>query len=462
MQYVPHDYQRYAQQRIIDTPKILLALEMGLGKTAITLNAINELIYYRWEVRRVLVIAPKKVAEATWQKEASKWDQLRNLRFSTVLGTQPQRIRALNTPADVYVTNRDNVQWLVDHYRNDWPFDMVVLDESSSFKNSRSQRFRALKLVLSRINRLVELTGTPAPQGPIDLWAQVYLLDQGKRLGRTLTAYRDAYFVPDQRSRTQIYSYKPRDGAQQTIEAAISDIVVAMKTDDYLTLPPRITEEVPVELDAKARKAYRDLERDLLLQVEDQVITAGTAAVLNGKLLQLCGGAVYDGCGGVVPVHSCKLDAFLETVDALQGEHVLVYYWYAHECDRLQELLRSQRKHLTVRVYSGAEDEALWNSGQVDVLLAQPASCAYGLNLQHGGRHIIWFTLPNWNLELFEQANKRLHRQGQEKPVLIHPLIVQGGTDQDVMAALTSKGDVQESLMQALKARIEKYKEETT
>ncbi len=461
MQYSPHAYQAYATGRIIDTPKVALLLGMGLGKTVITLTAINELIYYRWEVRRALIVAPKKVAEATWQKEARKWDHLQNLRISTVLGTQAQRVKALNQPADIYITNRDNVPWLVDYYQHSWPFDMVVLDESSSFKNSRSQRFKALKLMLPRISRLVELTGTPAPNGLTDLWAQIYLLDQGKRLGRTLTAYRDMYFDPDQRSRTQIYSYKPRDGAKESIEAAISDIAISMQAEDYLALPDMVMEEVPVMLDAKAEKAYTDLERDLLLEVEDQTITAGTAAVLNGKLLQLCGGAVYDGDGHVVPVHNCKEEAFLELVEALQGEHALVYYWFAHERERILNLLHTKRKDLRVRVYQGEADEAAWNAGEVDILLAQPASCAYGLNLQQGGHHVIWYTLPNWNLELFEQANKRLHRQGQEFPVLIHILNVQGGMDEDVMRSLMGKGDTQDALLRALKARVEKYRKET-
>ena len=350
--------------------------------------------------------------------------------------------------------------WLVEHYQHDWPFDMVVLDESSSFKNSQSRRFKALKLELPRISRLVELTGTPAPNGLTDLWAQIYLLDQGKRLGRTLTAYRDMYFDPDQRSRTQIYSYKPRDGAKESIEAAIQDIAISMQAEDYLSLPDMVTEEVPVVLDTKAEKAYTDLERDLLLEVEDQTITAGTAAVLNGKLLQLCGGAVYDGDGHVAQVHSCKEEAFLELVEALQGEHAMVCYWFAHERDRLMELLKTKRKDLRARVYRGPEDETAWNAGEVDILLVQPASCAYGLNLQQGGHHVIWYTLPNWNLELFEQANKRLHRQGQEFPVLIHILNVQGGMDEDVMQSLTGKGDTQESLLRALKARIEKYRKE--
>lgn len=408
----------------------------------------------------MLIIAPKKVAEATWQKEARKWDHLQNLRFSTVLGTQNQRVKALNLPADIYVTNRDNVQWLVEYYQHDWPFDMVVLDESSSFKNSRSGRFKALKLELPRIARLVELTGTPAPNGLTDLWAQIYLLDQGKRLGRTLTAYRDMYFDPDQRSRTQIYSYKPRDGAKESIEAAISDIAISMQESDYLDLPPMMTEEIPVALDAKAEKAYTDLERDLLLEVEGQVVTAGTAAVLNGKLLQLCGGALYDGDGHMIPVHSCKEEAFLELIEALQGEHALVYYWFAHERDRILKLLHAKRKDLRARVYQGEADEAAWNAGEVDILLAQPASCAYGLNLQQGGHHVIWYTLPNWNLELFEQANKRLHRQGQKQPVMVHILSVLSGMDEDVLRALTDKGDTQEALLRALKARIEKYRKE--
>lgn len=422
----------------------------------ITLTAINELKYNRWAVSRVLVIAPKKVAEATWGKEAQKWDHLRHMKIVTILGSAAQRIRALNTPADVWIINRENVPWLVDHYRNDWPFDMVVLDESSSFKNHQAKRFKALKLVRPRIRRLVELTGTPAPNGLIDLWAQIYLLDGGARLGRTITQYRQMFFDPDKRSRTQIYTYAPKEGADNTIQAAISDICVSMKAEDYLTLPDYIDEEIPVALDAPALKQYGKLERELLLEVDDETITAGTAAVLTNKLLQLCNGAVYNNDSGVTDIHGCKLEAFMETVEQLGGAHALVFYSFRHDLDRVVAAL--SKTGLRVRAYGGPADDEAWNAGEVDILLAHPASCAYGLNLQNGGHHVIWFGLT-WSLEQYQQANKRLHRQGQMHPVVVHHLVVQGGVDEDVMSALQSKGDTQEALMQALKARIEKVRE---
>lgn len=402
-----------------------------------------------------MVIAPKKVAEATWQKEAARWDHLAHLRFSGVMGSVQKRIRALASPADVYMLGRDNVDWLVDYYRNDWPFDMVVLDESTSFKNSRAKRFRALKLVSPRITRMVELTGTPMPNGLEDIFAQMYLLDGGTRLGRTLSSFRESFCTQDWAHPGQQYrTYSPQDGALDRVQQAISDICVSMKAEDYLELPEFIADDVPVVLDDKATKAYRQMERELLLQVDEQTITAGTAAVLNGKLLQLCSGAVYDTQGAIAEIHRCKLDAFLEVIEQLSGEHVLVFYWFQHERDRILEAL--QKSKLQVRVYSGPADEEDWNAGEIDVLLAHPASCGYGLNLQKGGHHAVWYTLPNWNLELYQQANKRLHRQGQKYPVIVHHLLVQDGVDVDMAASLDGKKDAQEAMMEALKARIEK------
>lgn len=455
VRFEPHPYQRYAIERITAEPNVGMFLEMGLGKTVITLTAVNELRYNRWQVCRCLVIAPKKVAEGTWTQEAQKWDHLRHLRIVPVLGTQKKRVEALCTPADVWVINRENVPWLVDYLRGDWPFDMVVLDESSSFKNSRSKRFRALKLVRGRISRLVELTGTPAPNGMEDLWAQIFLLDGGMRLGRTLSSFRETFFRQDKGYPGQPYrTYTPMPGAAEEIREAISDICVSMKAEDYLTLPPYVEDVVPVVLDSKARKAYDKMERDMLLEVDDAQITAGSAAVLNGKLLQLCSGAVYDAEGQVVPIHGCKIEAFLETVEQLRGEHVLVFYWFQHDKARLLEALEGTGKR--VRVYQSAQEERDWNTGEIDILLAHPASTAYGLNLQQGGHHVIWFSYPNWTLELYQQANARLYRQGQRYPVISHMLVVQGGVDVDVVAALRDKGDAQESLMQALKARIRK------
>lgn len=456
MIYEPYPYQQYCAARIVADAAVGLFLDMGLGKTVITLDAINTLRYDRWAVQRVLIIAPKKVAEGTWTKEAQKWEHLRHLRISAVLGSQQKRLRALATPADIYVINRDNVAWLVDYFKNAWPFDMVVLDESSSFKNSQSKRFKALKLVRSRINRLVELTGTPASNGLIDLWAQIYLLDGGARLGRTLGQYRERFFDPDKRSRTQIFSYTPKDGSMEYIQQAIGDICVSMKAEDYLNLPDRMFDDVPVVLDDKARKAYRQLERDLLLELDEGQITAASAGVLTGKLLQLCNGAVYDSEKRPLAIHNCKVEAFLEVLEQLNGQHCLVFYNFQHDRDRLLAAL--EQLGLRVRVYQNAADEDAWNAGEIDVLLAHPASCAYGLNLQNGGHHIVWFGLT-WSLEQYEQANKRLHRQGQRHPVIVHHLAVQGGMDEDVIDSLRAKGDTQEALMDALKARIKKARE---
>lgn len=455
MIFNPYPYQQYCIDSIIYNRAVGLFLDMGLGKTVITLTAIHDLRYNRWEVAKPLIIAPKKVAEATWTTEAKKWEHLKMMRVIPVLGTAQQRIRALATPADVYVVNRENVQWLVEHFKNAWPFDMVVLDESSSFKNSQSKRFKSLKLVRSRIKRIVELTGTPSSNGLEDLWAQIYLLDGGARLGKTLGAYRDKYFVPGRRNRTTIFNYAPKDGSFEMIKQAISDICISMKAEDYLTLPDMLVNNVPVALDSAAAKAYAQLETDLLLQVDENMITAGSAGVLTGKLLQLCNGAIYDENKNAVKVHDCKIDAFLELIEQLNGQHALVFYNFQHDRDRLVEALA--KYNLRVRVYSQAKDEQDWNNGEIDVLLAHPASCGYGLNLQQGGHHAIWFGLT-WSLEQYEQANKRLHRQGQEHPVIIHHLIVPGGMDEQVVEALENKGDMQNALMDALRVRISKLR----
>lgn len=458
MIFHPHPYQAYCISRLLSDPALGLYLDMGLGKTVITLTAIADLEYNRLQVSRALVIAPKKVAEATWQREAGKWDHLRHLRFSTVLGSEAKRVRALNTPADVWVINRENVPWLVEYCRNAWPFDMVVIDESSSFKNHKAKRFKALTWVRKYIRRMVELTGTPAPNGLLDLWAQIYLLDEGQRLGKRVTQFRERYFDPDQRTRDVVYSYKPKDGADSAIRQLIGDICVSMKAEDYIILPDCTYDDIPVMLDTKAKTAYERLEREMLLQVDESTIDAGSAAVLTNKLLQLCNGAVYDGQRQAVEIHRCKIDAFLEAVEALDGQPALVFYNFQHDLERLETALAGSG--LRVRRLTGPADEAAWNGREIDILLAHPASCAYGLNLQQGGNHVIWFGL-NWSLELYQQANKRLHRQGQASKVIIHHLVVADGVDEDIIAALNDKCTTQDRLMQALKARIEKAKGDT-
>ncbi len=453
MIFNPYPYQAYCIEYLISNRSVGLFLEPGLGKTVITLTALCDLRYNRWEVAKALIIAPKKVAEVTWTAEAKKWEHLKKMRIMPVLGSMQQRLRALATPADAYVINRENTQWLVEHFKNNWPFDTVILDESSSFKNPQSKRFKSLKLVRSRIYRFVELTGTPASNSLEDLWAQIYLLDGGMRLGSTISAYRDRYFIPGKRNRTTIFSYTPKDGSFEMIRQAISDICISMKASDYISLPDVIMDDIPVILDSAARKAYEQLEMELLLQVDENTITAGSAGVLTGKLLQLCNGAVYDNEHRAVRIHNCKLEAFVELIEQLNGQHALVFFNFQHDRDRMLNVLASM--NLRVRVYTKAKDEADWNNGQIDVLLAHPASCGYGLNLQLGGHHVIWFGLT-WSLEQYEQANKRLHRQGQNEPVIIHHLIVQDSMDETVIKALHDKGNMQNALMMALKARIEK------
>ena len=452
MKFIPHPYQQYCIAQAIQKPALGLFLDMGLGKTIITLSVINELKYGRFQVRKVLVIAPKKVAEATWQREAAKWDNVKHLRFSTVLGSQAKRIRALNTPADIYIINRENVVWLVDYYKNDWPFDMVVCDEFSSFKSHSAKRFKALAAIRGHINRIIGLTGTPSPNGLDDLWSQVYLLDQGQRLGRYYTHFRERYFEPGKRSREVIYQYDPKDGAEAAILEKISDICISMKAADYLQLPKIIYDDIPVVLDAKAKKAYTELERKMILELPDDVIDVTSAAALSNKLQQLANGAIYNDEHDWHAIHSCKLEAFMELIEQLNGQHALVFYNFQHDRERLQELLAKSK--LRVRVFSGAQDEADWNAGKVDILLAHPASTAYGLNLQDGGHHVVWFGL-NWSLELYQQANKRLHRQGQEQPVIVHHLICVGTRDEDLADALSRKDKSQEWVLQSLKARIE-------
>lgn len=456
MEYKPHNYQAYAIQRIVDDEAVGLFLRPGLGKTSITLSAINILKYYKWCVQKVLVVAPKKVAEGTWSKEASKWDHLRHLKVSTVLGSQTQRVKALNTPADVYVINRENIPWLVERYKQDWPFDMVVLDESTSFKNPQSKRFKALKLVRRFMKKVVLLTGTPSSRGIEDIWSQIYLLDEGKRLGKTITAYRQMYFNCNTHG-GHFTEYIAKDGAEESVLAAISDICISITAEDYLSLPSLVEHEVPVVLDAKVKKAYDKFERDLLIQIEEEVVTAQTAGVLTGKLLQYCSGAIYNEDKKVLPLHDCKIEAYMELLESLEGERCITFYGFQHDKDRILAALSKTK--LRVRVYQGTADEDDWNKGEIDVLLVHPASCAYGLNLQAGGRHIIWFT-PNWSFELNDQGKCRLWRQGSPyDKVFVHYLVVQGCVDEDVIKAVQGREDTHQNVMNVLKARIRKVKE---
>lgn len=456
MEYKPHNYQAYAIQRIVDDEAVGLFLRPGLGKTSITLSAINILRYYRWAVSKVLVVAPKKVAEGTWSKEASKWDHLQHLRVIPVLGSSAKRVKALNTPADVYVINRENIPWLVDYYKQAWPFDMVVLDESTSFKNPQSKRFKALRLVRPRMKKVVLLTGTPSSRGIEDIWAQVYLLDQGERLGRTITAYRQMYFSSNTHG-GHFTTYTAKDGSEAAVLDAISDICISMKAEDYLELPDLVEHEIPVVLDDKTKKAYDKFERDLLIELDEDVVTAQSAGVLTGKLLQFCAGAIYNEDKQVLPLHDCKLEAYMELLERLDGERCITFYGFQHDKDRILEALSKTK--LRVRVYKDTADEDDWNKGEIDVLLVHPSSCAYGLNLQAGGRHIVWFT-PNWSFELNDQGKCRLWRQGSPyDKVYVHYLVVQDGVDEDVIRAVNDREQIHNNVMEVLKARIKRVKE---
>ena len=456
MEYKPHNYQAYAIGRIVSDDAVGLFLRPGLGKTSITLSAINILKYFRWCVQKVLVVAPKKVAEGTWSKEASKWDHLQHLRVSTVLGGKAQREQALSTPADVYVINRENIPWLVEYYKQMWPFDMVVLDESTSFKNPQSKRFKALKSVRRFIKKMVLLTGTPSSKGLEDLWAQIYLLDEGKRLGRTITAYRQTYFDCNTHG-GYFTEYKAKPWAEDAVLKAISDICISMTADDYLELPSLVEHEIPVVLDAKTKKAYTKFERDLLLELDEDEIVANTAGVLTGKLLQFCSGAIYNEDKEVLHLHDCKLEAYMELLEGLNGERCITFYGFQHDKDRILTALA--KTNLRVRLYQDTKDEDDWNAGEIDVLLVHPASCAYGLNLQAGGQHIIWFT-PNWSFELNDQGICRLYRQGSPyDKIFVHYLVVQGGVDEDVIKVVHGRENTHQSVMNVLKARIDKVKE---
>ena len=457
MIFTPHAYQQHCIEKIQEIKKIGLFLDMGLGKTVTTLTAIKDLKYNRFQVRKVLVIAPKKVAEGTWTKEKDKWDHTKMLRVSPVLGSLSKRIRALNTPADIYIINRENVVWLVDYYRNAWPFDMVVVDESSSFKSHTAKRFKALASMGGHIDRLVELTGTPSPNGLNDLWSQVFLLDGGERLGKKYTQFRERYFDPGDRGNNVIYNYKVKPGSEGSILEKISDICISMKSEDYLQLPDVTYNQIPVILDPKSSKAYYDLEAKMVLALPEaeEEISVTSAAALSNKLLQLANGALYDEDHNVHEIHNCKIEAFMELIESLQDKPALVFYNYQHDRDRILKALKDSG--LRVRELKTTQDEDDWNNRNIDILLTHPASSAYGLNLQQGGNHVIWFGL-NWNYELYTQANKRLHRQGQTEKVIIHHLVCSGTRDEDVMQALERKDDVQNWVMESLKARIRRIK----
>jgi SNF2 family DNA or RNA helicase len=450
-----HEYQHTAVQHIIEHPYGALLMEMGLGKSISTLTAIKKLMDEYLEVSKVLVIAPKRVAESTWSDEIAKWEHLKGLTVSKILGTEKQRKAALKASADIYVINRENVVWLVSHLQGYWPFDMVVIDELSSFKSSKSARFRALRLVRPKTNRVVGLTGTPAPNGLIDLWSQLYLLDLGERLGKTITSYRSKYFRPGRTNGQIVFDYKLNNGSEEAIYKQISDICISMKAEDYLQLPDRIDRTVDIHLSEKLEEQYLEFEKEqvLALENEDGDISAVNAAALSNKLLQFSNGAIYDSIRNVHEIHSKKLEALEEIVEAANGQSVLVFFSFRHDVSRILRKLKSYHP----KEIGGPEDIRAWNEGSIPVLLAHPAGAGHGLNLQAGGHIVVWFGLP-WSSELYLQANARLYRQGQNKPVIIHHLITKGTMDEDVMKALVGKIDKQEALMQAVKARIQRWR----
>ena len=442
-------YQTLAIKKIIENPAVCLMLDMGMGKTVATLTAIQELIYNRFEVQKVLVIAPLRVAETTWLDECATWEHL-DLKIVPVLGALNKRISALKTNADVYVINRENVSWLADYYGKDFPFDMVVIDESSSFKNSQSKRFKSLRKVRPLIKRVVELTGTPAPNSLMDLWSQIFLLDRGERLGRTIGEYRRKYFDEGMKSGHIVYNWNLKKGADKVIHKKIADLCVSMKSEDYLTLPPVINNFVKIPLDNAVQKLYLQFTKELVAEIDGQDLVASTAAVLANKLLQFANGAVYDSDDNVAEIHSAKLDALAEIRETV-NQSLLIFYWFKHDLARLQE------KFPDAVTLKSADDIKKWNAGKISMLLVHPASAGHGLNLQYGGNVIIWFSLT-WSLELYQQANKRLHRIGQEKPVVIHHLIAQNTIDENVVRVLSDKNARQNDLLNALKQRLSRVK----
>lgn len=455
MKFIPHPYQQMAIDKILDTPRAGLFLDMGLGKTVITLTAVNILMYDRFEVDKVLVIAPLRVAEDTWSRESEKWDHLKHLRLSKILGTPTQRRKALVKDADIYIINRENVVWLTNELSqigDGWDFDMVVIDELSSFKSAKAARFKALRKHITKSRRVVGLTGTPAPNGLIDLWSQIYLLDGGERLGTTITGFRERYFLPNQRNQNVIFNYKPKDEAEAAINAKIADICISMKASDWLDVPERIDNIQTVRLTDKEMAGYLQFERESYLEFLEGAVTAASAAALTNKLLQYANGAMYLPDGAFAHTSDAKLDALAEIIELSQGQPILCFYSYKHDLARIMDKFKFAKK------LSGPADIEAWNKGEIPLLLAHPAGAGHGLNLQDGGHIIVWFGLT-WSLELYQQANARLHRQGQARACIIHHLIAAGTADEHVLKSLQGKRDVQDELLEALKAKYGKIKE---
>ena len=445
MKYYPHDYQRYATDFIVSHKISAVLLEMGLGKSVISLSAINELMLDYFDVSRTLVIAPLRVANNTWPDEIEKWDHLKYLSYSVVTGSEKERLDALNKLAHIYIINRENVDWLITKSGFKWFFDMVVIDELSSFKSYQAKRFKSLLKVRPKVKRIVGLTGTPSSNGLMDLWAEFRLLDMGERLGRYITHYRQNFFIPDKRNQQIIFSYKPKDGAEKQIYSLISDITISMKSKDFLKMPKCILNEVEVYLSEKERNLYDSLKADMVLKLEDEEIDAVNAAALSNKLLQMASGAVYNDKESI-HIHDRKIDALEDLIEGANGKPVLIAYWYKSDLKRIKD-------KFDVKELKTSGDFKEWNQGKIPVAIIHPASAGHGLNLQAGGSTLIWFSLT-WSLELYEQTNARLYRQGQKETVVIHHILAKGTIDEDVMKALENKNKTQAALIDAVKANL--------
>ena len=451
MNFYPHNYQDYAIRYIETHPVAAVLLDMGLGKTIISLTAVYDLLFDSFEVHRVLVVAPLRVARDTWPAEIQKWEHLRGLTYAVAVGTPKERKAALMQGADITIINRENLQWLIEESGFSFDFDMVIIDELSSFKNHKSKRFKSLMKVRPRIHRMIGLTGTPSSNGLMDLWAEFKVLDMGERLGRFITQYRANYFMPDKRNGEIIYSYKPLPYAEDAIYQRISDITISMKALDYLHMPDCIPSRYEVEMSAPERELYDMLRKDLLIPLKDGDIDAANAASLTGKLLQMSNGAVYDENGKARIIHDHKLEALEDLIEAANGQPVLVAYWFKHDRQHIMEHLAKQK--IPVRDIKSSTDIRDWNAGDIPVALIHPASAGHGLNIQQGGHILIWFGLT-WSLELYQQTNARLWRQGQTNVVTIHHIITKDTVDEDVMAALEQKDMTQEKLISAVKAQL--------
>lgn len=447
MKYEPHDYQKYSVEYIKSHPIAAILLSMGLGKTSITLTAINDLMFDSFEVHKVLCICPLRVATSTWGAEIGKWEHLHLLKYSVAVGTEAERLSALKAQADIYIINRENVQWLIEKSGVPFDFDMVVVDELSSFKNYQSKRFKALMKARPKVKRMVGLTGTPSSNGLMDLFAEFKLLDMGARLGRFIGQYRNAYFSPDKRNGQIVYSYKPLPNAEQQIYDKISDITISMKSTDHLKMPELISTQLAVELSEAEKKKYEELKKDLILQLPDGEITAANAASLSGKLSQLANGAVYSDDESVLEIHQRKLDALEDIIESANGKPVLVAYWFRHDLERI-------KKRFDVREIKTAKDIADWNHGSIPIAVIHPASAGHGLNLQQGGSALVWFGIT-WSLELYQQTNARLWRQGQSaETVVITHIIAKDTIDERIIKALKTKDTSQSALIDAVKANL--------